>query len=294
MADFIPMISICPNKIVQYSVPAVPFTRSETQIAAEKFLTEAKKIEELSMKAKKRLTTAIWWLLSFADQKRVFVKKTGKHINFKVGFVTLTLCSRQEHDDRIIKNVLLNQFFVEAKRLWDVKHFVWRAEPQKNGNIHFHILTDKFIPYWDLRKVWNRIQNKLGYVDRFQANNGHDDPNSTDVHSVAKVKNVAAYLIKYFSKNSDARVLMGRLWVLSQSLSKMKNFTNEVTYQLSEDIETLTTFLKKEWYHGTYASVLFTHLLEIPQNITVELLQKFQNYVKGWKAYFATGQLSIV
>ncbi|GAH86291.1 unnamed protein product, partial [marine sediment metagenome] len=45
--------------------------------------------------------------------------------------------------------------------------YVWRAEKQENGNIHFHFIVDNFIPWNELRNTWNRIQQNLGYISRF-------------------------------------------------------------------------------------------------------------------------------
>jgi hypothetical protein len=60
------------------------------------------------------------------------------------------------------------------KQKYNVKLYLWVAEPQVNGNIHFHILIDKFIenvpePKYakvplELTKEWNRILDLYGYV----------------------------------------------------------------------------------------------------------------------------------
>jgi hypothetical protein len=52
-----------------------------------------------------------------------------------------------------------------------------------------------------LRNSWNEVQNRLGYIDQFEKKHGHRNPNSTDVHSLRKVKNLAAYFIKYMTKS---------------------------------------------------------------------------------------------
>jgi hypothetical protein len=88
----------------------------------------------------------------------------GRYFTFEVNFVTLSLASKQIHSDQVIKSKLLDSLLKESKRRWNVDHYIWKAEKQKNGSIHFHILTDVFIPYNELRNVWNRIQGKLGYI----------------------------------------------------------------------------------------------------------------------------------
>jgi hypothetical protein len=68
--------------------------------------------------------------------------------------------------------------------------------------------------------VWNRILDKHGLLLAFEKKHGHKNPNSTDVHSVRQVENLAAYLAKYLSKNSDdENKIQGKIWGSSYSLS---------------------------------------------------------------------------
>lgn len=85
-------------------------------------------------------------------------------------FVTLTLASEQLHDDNFIKKNLLWRFIQEMQRKESVKFYFWRAEPQANGQIHFHILLDKYIHWSKIRKVWNLILKDNGYIDKYREN----------------------------------------------------------------------------------------------------------------------------
>ena len=135
----------------------------------------------ISKKSYSRIYRRIFTFLYATDREILF---SGKHRE-KVGFVTLTLPSSQikekrfykgisapavvwKHTDKEIKAKCLNQLFVELKKHYDITDRIWKAEKQKNGNIHFHILVNKYIPHADLRKRWNRIINKLGYVDEYK------------------------------------------------------------------------------------------------------------------------------
>ncbi|MFC3809751.1 hypothetical protein [Lacihabitans lacunae] len=98
-------------------------------------------------------------------------------------FVTLTLPSTQMHGDNQIKAKILNPFIkwitenskdVYTKgskkgkqKGFGVKCFFWRAEPQKNTRIHFHIIADKYVPWERIREEWNRCCEILGYVSRY-------------------------------------------------------------------------------------------------------------------------------
>jgi len=129
----------------------------------------------LSRKAYKRIRRSVDWFLYSVDPQ---IMSTGEGRK-KVTFITLTLPSSQVkeitdnepifyHSDKLIKEKCLNQLFIEGRKKWGLNRKIWKAEKQKNGSLHFHILADCYIDYKELRTVWNRIINKLGYVDRYK------------------------------------------------------------------------------------------------------------------------------
>ncbi len=83
-------------------------------------------------------------------------------------FVTLTLASDQKHDDKFIKRNLLMRFIEEQQKKGTFKYYFWRAEPQTNGRIHFHLVVDKYIDYKYLRDEWNKKQDLHGYLDDYR------------------------------------------------------------------------------------------------------------------------------
>jgi hypothetical protein len=178
-------------------------------------------------------------------------------------------------------------------------------EHQCNLNAHFHFILDSYINHYELRQLWNRLQNKLGYVDRYRSSmlslyksgftpsiNVSDtrsiaqqtkayelgvktdwaQPNSTDIHSVYNITNIAAYLGKYFSKNNIGAHLqikrgvfgikkkfkrgcksvsvgalkflrrlsqIGRIWGCSVDLSKLKGLNKEIDSEVSYVLDKL-------------------------------------------------------
>jgi len=183
---------------------------------------------------------AINYLLLNSTNKRNPERINWKDTNFRMAFITLTLSAKQMHPDNVIKREMLNPFLIEIKRQYDIKNYVWRAERQENGNVHFHILIDKFVPWHEIRGLWNHQQAKLGYIQEYQRTMreyhskgfrvrtdlldkwplknqlkawhegkacGFSNPNSTDIHSVRYVSNVASYVTKYMTKESSKRSL---------------------------------------------------------------------------------------
>jgi len=269
---------------------------------------------ELSKAAAQRITDAINWLLYLSREKKAYSKKTGSYFKFKIAFITLTLSSNQIHDDITIKDKLLNTFLLTLKRDYKVRHYVWRAEKQTNGNIHFHITVDKYIPHWELRDKWNRIQNNLSYVDRYHKkfkditykdyvsvsrslsdvkesilkkryqygkSNGWYNPNSTDIHSVKKIKDISAYLTKYLTKKQENGAIQGYQWRLSYTLSKLKHIALDCLGDIEDEIKTAVDKYKLEINHYEYASIIYIHLWSLRRLCPLAVARTIDNYVNS-------------
>lgn len=176
----------------------------------------------LSDKATKAIKNAVNWLVFSAAPKRVYSKKEKKEFKFKVAFMTLTLPdTKHPIGPADFQQKLLNPFLVYIRKYNNLKNYVWKMEYQQNGKLHCHITIDVFIHYAEIRKTWNRLLEKNGYLKEFIAENGHNNPNSTDIHSVYKIKNIAAYISKYLAKPIGADTgFKGRIWGCSYDLSR--------------------------------------------------------------------------
>lgn len=254
----IPKIKIHPTKIILFNeihwTPSKPtksndYQQNTTLITKEvdgklefvrvntKFLNSKRVCEgELSKQAKKKLKLSIDYFLMINKPNSGKSGNTGRHYSNRIGFITLTLPSKQIHSDNEIKEKCLNQFLIEISKYHHVTNYIWRAEYQKNGNIHFHILVNRFIGWNDIRNRWNRIINKLGYVDRYRKElteyhkNGFQlrtdllptwprikqwnayiqglktdwhNPNSIDVHGIKNITNLKSYITKYMTKTEQ-------------------------------------------------------------------------------------------
>lgn len=193
----------------------------------------------LSYSAKKRLKNCIVNWTNAIEFKRLKEKKGKSFYNNKLTFCTLTLSAPQFHCDKEIKREMYNYFDISIKNAYKKVKSLWVAEKQDNGNIHFHILYNKFIDYNLIRFLWNKAQSKMGYIDLYRENqNKHhfngfkirkellkswslenqyksylygiksnwSNPNSTDIHNLEKVKNVSFYMTKYLTKGFDIKV----------------------------------------------------------------------------------------
>jgi hypothetical protein len=159
----------------------------------------------------KKLKRAIGLMVASAKEKDAPNFKTGNTFKFKVNFITFTLPALAEGiEDGTIKRCLDN-WVKRAKRKYDLKSYVWRAERQLNHNIHFHMITDCWIHYEKIRNDWNAVLRETGLIDKFKEKYGHENPNSTDVHAVWKVKNLTQYFVKYMTKNTTQTKTKGKI-----------------------------------------------------------------------------------
>lgn len=214
---------IRPNYIV--SLPEYdtkPNYNSSAFEANKKNLKDNKHKGKVSAKSMKEIKNAVNWLIASAKYKRVYHKPTKKMYYFKVNFITLTLPDTYETiTDKIFKEELLNPVLTLLRQRYGLNNYVWKMELQENGKLHAHLTTDSFIHWSDLRRVWNRRLIKCGYMHRFKDTYGHSDPNSTDVHAVHKVNDVAAYIAKYLSKaETSGDAITGRIWGCNYELSR--------------------------------------------------------------------------
>jgi len=298
--------------------------RTETQRKNEQNLKDNSNKGVMSAKATKRLTNAVNWLVASAKNKWVYDKNSNKRFNFRVNFVTLTLPTT-DHDitDNQFKADLLHNFINTCRYRYDMKNFVWKVEAQENGNIHAHFTTDTFIHWKDLRNVWNRILQKRGLIDKYRdkhskmtfdeynnlynptgektieqirrsfeigKNSNWSDPNTTDVHSVFRVKDLAAYLAKYMSKKEeDRRKIKGRLWGCSYNLSENNKLVVEIQGQ--SDYDLLHELFKPEIHYKrieaqsklsrlpfTIGEIFFYKLSDWGKVLKGRLLEKFNEH----------------
>jgi hypothetical protein len=191
----------------------------------------------ISKVAAKKMKKSISYLVFLAKPKYLPDTYHGKGMEFKLNLITLTLSSTQLHSDIEIKKKIFHPMLQSFRHKFGVLNYIWRAEKQGNGNIHFHIITDKYIPWLELRNEWNKFQQNLGYVTGYRATQEvkhkagfhldksklktwpeekqyasylkglkcqWDNPNSSDVHSLRSVKNVEKYFVKYFTKDTQS------------------------------------------------------------------------------------------
>jgi len=219
-------------------------------------LTNRERTQEISQKGRRKLRKAVTALSEAILEISKSDAETIKSNCIELTFATLTLPAAQVHTDQEIKRKAFNTFLQYFRKYYEQHEIIWRAEAQKNGNIHFHIIFTRRIPHKTIREVWNRAMARMGYVERYAEKmrklslseyirqrrckdkeavqaaikaykkgvaEDWQNPNSTDIHSLEKVKNVASYIAKYVSKKKEdgRRLIQGKVYGISRGIGKM-------------------------------------------------------------------------
>jgi hypothetical protein len=221
------------KRAVIYALPAERIRRSgaidpPTNLIDDRQKAYCGNMSEGSMKRVKKafenLTEISDWkqVKAFRDVKnsKGVVKRRPYEVRFRINFITLTLPSPQgKITDRQIYEECFKPF-IDALRY---KHpdisYVWKAEVQKNGNIHFHITANQFVDYRWVRSNWNKQVGKLGFIRAFAKKHGHSDPNSTDIKAVRDDSDLGAYMAKYMGKLEKGKRALGiKVWDCSKNI----------------------------------------------------------------------------
>lgn len=223
------------SSLCEYFEFAEKKQRTKKQIETKKNLSKTYG-GEITVCSRKNISRAIQLLLMGSPRKWYENPITGKRNHHQLTFITVTfschsIVKLSEEYEKSLKPFL--RWLRERKK---VKNYVWKAEYQKRGQLHYHITTNEFIRHDELRQKWNSIQFNNGYLDDYHKLTGHYNAPSTEIDAVYKVENIESYLIKYLQKevksedkeaqddleNNNVR---GKIWGCSENLRGKKYYT---------------------------------------------------------------------
>jgi len=264
--------------------------------------------------SRKRLRRAINLLVAQAAWKTAVHFKSNREFEFKVNFVTLTLPAVQgDVTDKYLKSKCLDPWIKTMRRRHGLRSYVWRAERQFNGNLHFHVTTDTYLPFDSLRDVWNHQLSKCRIMDDHIAKHGHAHPNSTDVHSVQKISNIAAYMVKYMSKDSKTHLqdlnkamvrsgkspiipenhpfqlvpdqptwdqpIAGKVWDCSKNLKSKDSCTAVIDNDIDQELRVIADTFPDNTLSTDYCTMIYFRGHPPSSILENELLQLWNDYI---------------
>ena len=188
---------------------------------------------QITSSSAKRIRKAVSVFVQRSDKKTIFNTVTSKYQDFKIGFLTLTIPDLTSNNNSFYYKCLLKPFLRKLKDKYQVSDYIWKAEVQKRGSIHYHLTINQFVPYTYLRDSWNELLNKNGLMNSYISKYGNVSPNSIDIHSVINIDNIEGYLSKYISKKQDnGTKLIGKVWGCSESIQGVGYFSKVLGYEM--------------------------------------------------------------
>lgn len=224
---FIPAIQVREQGLVLYSYPSPPFDHARAVLSAPTYSGK------MSHGAVQRIRRAVDILLQCSPVKEIRNPINMKWLRFRLTFVTLTISQTELVPHREAYTNGLEPFLRWFRRK-GCSHYVWKAELQERGQIHYHITSNQFVRYDEVRREWNRLQAQAGWLDSFRAKHHHSNPNSTDIRAVRESSEIGGYLAKYMSKGEDRGAIDGKVWGCSKTLAGAKYFS--VDRDVLEDV----------------------------------------------------------
>ena len=248
---------------------------------------------DITTHARRRLKRAIECLYMITPTVKVFNRSLGRQTKFRLSHLTLTLSAKQgTRSDKEINKFILQPFLRDCKRKLGMKNYVWKAETQANGNIHYHIISDLYCDYNIVRKYWNNHQNTFRFIDDFKAVHGHDNPNSTDIHYVKNDGQLAAYLMKYIAKNNTKeRKIEGKVWDCSAKLKQFKYFATNLSIEEDNEFAEALAKIQHEQYNQDYFSII-----KFKDSNYIKLMPEVlkQQYIDQFRAILDEQELSFI
>jgi hypothetical protein len=162
------------------------------------------------------------------------IRKSARLLHHSVkgnlaSFITLTY--GRDIPSHIEAKKHLYLFLKRMRRLYGNFMYVWVAENQKRGAIHFHIAANQYVPKELINKHWNEV------VSKWQRSQGYDVQKLRP--NVKGVEQIGSYMSKYISKESGK--IGGNMYGISTELRdsmKPKVHTIEITanHELTKEV----------------------------------------------------------
>lgn len=136
------------------------------------------------------------------ESSSVNVSNLARH---ELKFVTLTIPPTISETDTIVKKKYLNPYLTWLGRN-GVSHYIWTAEAQANGQIHFHLIIN----------AWHKE-----YTTKWQSLTSNYTQYAIQDRPIKNIQGLANYMTK--EPISSARKLEGRLFGMSNNVKAFEN-----------------------------------------------------------------------
>jgi hypothetical protein len=122
-----------------------------------------------------------------------------------------------------------------------------------------------------------------------------NNPNSVDIHSTKRIKNLKKYLCKYLTKQSYEKInedeinnttvsgllsIDSRLWACSEQLSNLKGARSDIDFDTFDEIERIRQTKNVKTIISNYFSVTFIELKQLDSLEYPIITKLFREYIE--------------
>lgn len=176
--------------------------------------------------AQKRIRRTVDLLCQLSPPRKARNPVSGKTVKHSLSFITLTISGKERLvDAKFAHEYLLAPFIRTMRRKHNMITYIWKVEFQKSGQLHYHITTPSIIHYQYIKDTWNNLLSKHGLLKQYLLEHPGQFPNSTDIRSVYKKKDISWYLSKEISKTVQDKSANGKVWDCSLNIKGRRFFT---------------------------------------------------------------------
>lgn len=226
-----------------------------------------------SVNARKRFKRAVNNLSLLCKPKFKHNPYTKRYQRHEATLLTLTIPEVVIIDGRYYMDQVLLPFMDFLTRTattsagQGIKHYVWKIEKQKRGQLHFHLITDEMVDILQCRRRHNQLLNKAGLLKRHFERTGNFNPgNSTDVKSFGS-DDIAWYLSKEFLKKvQNPEDLTCRTWGCSDGLEE-PYFTIENTEEFEKKLRKIAKEKRVTTRSVEHATFIWSKGEQLPEKL---------------------------
>lgn len=239
----IPQAQLRGNSVLIYFAPQYPISKYGTSSQRREILRRLRisilqKLNDehktysgrLTPGTRKRCAKAISLLIQTSPPREIYNYVTHRKQMFQLSMLVLTI-PEMNYNVTLkdgYKN-LLKPFIDWLVKTKKVNTYVWKAEVQKRGQLHYHITTPSWIHHKEIRNKWNYLLNKSNLMEEYVLEHGHCNPPSTYIKKVHAIQDLQAYLLKEFCKSiQNNHSSTGKIWDCSTNLKGVPYFTVEL------------------------------------------------------------------
>lgn len=240
-------------------------------------------LNKLSTNALRKVRHSIHWLL-FSHSNHC--KSTMERRNFlrsNMAVITLTIPVEQFTNCKFIKNQMLAPFLRELSKDYQSPLYLWKAERQKNGNLHFHIIVARRVSMHWVRFKWWKYCALNGYFRPAEGSISWDMPPCTETKGLESITHVGSYLMKYVSKDCGGEPIDGRIWGCCHQLVGLSKLQIEVSLELFNKLQELVRQGHLVYNHYDYCGRFVGDIALIMKHVSNSLYEAILNHLDKFR-----------